>query len=142
MKHYELLYILKPTLTEEEAQNKVALMQEVLEKNGGEIASLVQMGVRKLAYPIHKFERGNYVVTYFKAPATSISEIERLIRINEDIIKFMTVKFESKKEVSFWESLTKKTKEEPKKEVEKEPKKEVEKETAEEPKEQTSQEAQ
>ncbi len=117
MKHYELLFVLKPTLTEEEAQNKVALMKEVLEKNGAEIASLIQKGTRRLAYPIKKFERGIYVVIYFKAPATSILEIERLIRINEDIIKFMTVKFESKKEVTFWESLTKQVKDEPKKEA-------------------------
>ncbi|PID47746.1 MAG: 30S ribosomal protein S6 [Proteobacteria bacterium] len=112
MKHYELLFVLKPTLTDEEAQNKVALIKEVLEKNDGEIASIVEMGTRKLAYEVKKFERGIYFVFYFKAPATSINEIERIIRINEDIIKFMTVKFENKKEISHWEKLVKPAKEE------------------------------
>ncbi len=111
MKHYELLIVLKPTLTEEESKSKVALLKEVLEKNGSEIASVVEMGTRKLAYAVKKFERGTYVVFYFKAPATSIAEIERLIRINEDIIKFMTVKFENKKEISHWEKLVNPSKE-------------------------------
>lgn len=112
MRHYELLIVLKPTLTEEEVQNKVTLMKEVLEKNGGEIASLVEMGTRKLAYSVNKFQRGTYFVFYFKAPSASIFEVERIIRINEEIIKFMTVKFENKKEIAHWEKLSKKIKEE------------------------------
>lgn len=124
MKHYELLFVLKPTLTEEETQNQVALLKEVLTKNGGEIASVKEMGTRRLAYAVNKFERGIYTVIYFTAPTASILEIERIIRINEDIIKFMTVKFESKKEVSSWESLSKQTKDEPKEEPKKEAKEE------------------
>lgn len=116
MKHYELLLILKPTLTEEEAQQRVALIKEVLEKNGGEVASTIEMGTRKLAYKIKKFERGTYFVFYFTAPPASISEIERIVRINEDIIRFMTVKYETKKEISHWEKLSKQIKDEPKEE--------------------------
>lgn len=141
MKHYELLLILKPTLTEEEVKTKVAFMKEVLEKNDGEIASIVEMGTRKLAYEIKKFERGIYVVYYFTAPAVAIKEIERVIRINEEIIKFMTVKFENKKDISNWEKLSKKVKEEPKKEVKEEPKEEPKKEVSEEVSEEATQEA-
>ncbi len=119
MKHYELLLVFKPTLTEEELKAKVALMKEVLEKNGGVIASINEMGTRKLAYEVKKFERGFYVVFYFTAPASSILEIQRVIRINEDIIKFLTVKFENKKEIAQFEKLSKQTKEEPKKEEKK-----------------------
>jgi small subunit ribosomal protein S6 len=61
------------------------------------------MGIRKLAYSVKKFERGNYTVYYFKAPANAIGEIERIIRINEEIIKFLTVKYDNKKEVAHWE---------------------------------------
>ncbi len=133
MKHYELLLVLKPTLTEEEAKAQVALVKEVLEKNGSEIASEIEMGTRKLAYEVKKFERGIYHVFYFKAPAASIAEIERIVRINENIIKFMTVKFENKKEVAHWEKLTNPVKSEPKKEEPKakeEPKPEETKEEA------------
>ncbi len=105
MRHYELLLVLKPTLTEEEVKQKATLMKEVLEKNGAEIASILEMGTRRLAYAVQKFERGTYFVFYFQAPSSSIKEVERLIRINEDIIKFMTVKFEKKKEIAHWEKL-------------------------------------
>lgn len=103
MKNYELLLILKPTLTEEELQNKVAFAKELIEKNGGEIAAVLEMGTRRLAYTVDKFERGVYNTFYFKAPTSSIKEIERIIRLNEEIIKFMTVKFEKTKEVAHWE---------------------------------------
>jgi small subunit ribosomal protein S6 len=106
MRNYELLYVLKPTLTEEEVQTKVNFMREVLEKNGAEIVSTLEMGTRKLAYEVQKFERGTYFVVYFKAPTEAIKEVERIIRINEEIIKFMTVKFESKKEIANWEKLS------------------------------------
>lgn len=105
MRHYELLLVLKPTLTEEEVQQKANLMKEVLENNGAQIESVLEMGTRRLAYEVQKFERGTYFVFYFQAPASSIKEVERLIRINEDIIKFMTVKFEKKKEIAHWEKL-------------------------------------
>ena len=106
MRNYELLYVLKPTLTEEEVLNKVNFMREVLEKNGAQIVSTLEMGTRKLAYEVQKFERGTYFVVYFKAPTEAIKEVERIIRINEEIIKFMTVKFESKKEIANWEKLS------------------------------------
>ena len=105
MRHYELLFVLKPTLTEEEVQQKLNLMKEVLEKNGAEIASVLEMGTRRLAYEVQKFERGVYFVVYFTAPTAAIKEVERIIRINEEIIKFMTVKFEKKKELAHWEKL-------------------------------------
>jgi small subunit ribosomal protein S6 len=103
MRHYELLFVLRPTLTEEETKAKVDFIKEVLEKNGAKIAARQDIGIRKLAYSIKKFERGNYTVFYFQAPAGAISEIERIIRINEEIIKFLTVKYDNKKEVAHWE---------------------------------------
>ncbi|MFV0480699.1 MAG: 30S ribosomal protein S6 [Campylobacteraceae bacterium] len=103
MRHYELLFVLRPTLTEEEAKAKVDFIKEVLEKNGAEIAAINNMGTRKLAYKVRKFERGLYTVIYFKAPTDAIAELERIIRINEEIIKFLTVKFENKTEVAHWE---------------------------------------
>ncbi|HEE9564694.1 TPA: 30S ribosomal protein S6, partial [Campylobacter jejuni subsp. jejuni] len=52
MKHYEVLFILKPTLTEEEVNAKLEFVKEVLTKNGAEIETVVPMGTRKLAYKI------------------------------------------------------------------------------------------
>jgi len=107
MKHYELLFVLKPTLTEEENKAKFDDIMSVLEKNGCEVASVNDMGVRKLAYQIEKFERGHYYVIYFKANSSVIDEILRNLRYNEEVIRFLNVKFENKKEVENWEKMSK-----------------------------------
>ncbi|AJC84871.1 30S ribosomal protein S6 [Campylobacter peloridis] len=107
MKHYEVLFILKPTLTEEEVSAKLEFIKEVLTKNGAQIESIVPMGTRKLAYKIKKYERGTYFVIYFKAPTTLIAELERVLRITEEVIRFLIVKYENKKEIAAWEKLSK-----------------------------------
>ena len=117
MKHYELLFVLKPTLTEEENKAKFDQVMSILEKNGCEVASVNDMGVRKLAYQIEKFERGHYYVVYFKANPSVIDEILRNLRYTEEVIRFLNLKFESKKELANWEKMSKATqgkKEEPK----------------------------
>lgn len=107
MKHYEVLFILKPTLTEDEIKERVDFVKEIITKNGGEVASVIEMGARKLAYTINKYERGVYFVIYFTAPTSLIEELVRNLRYNEDIIRFLTVKYENKKEVAAWEKLSK-----------------------------------
>ena len=107
MKHYELLFVLKPTLTEEENKAKFDAIMAVLEKNGCEVASVNDMGVRKLAYQIDKFERGHYYVAYFKANPNVIDEILRNLRYTEEVIRFLNVKYENKKEISNWEKMSK-----------------------------------
>ncbi len=107
MKHYELLFVLKPTLTEEENQAKFDYIKSILENNGCEIASVNDMGVRKLAYEIQKFERGHYYVVYHKANPSVIDEILRNLRYTEEVIRFMNIKFESKKEIANWEKMAK-----------------------------------
>ncbi len=105
MRHYELLVILKPTLTDEEKSSQVDFLKDLLAKNDAQIEVIEDKGTRNLAYEIQKHKRGHYYVIYFKAPSSSIAEIERMIRFNEEIIKFMTVKYENKKEIAFWETL-------------------------------------
>ena len=107
MRHYEVLFIVKPTLTEDEVKTKVDFVKEIITKNGGEIASVIEMGARKLAYKIDKYERGVYFVIYFKAEPNLIAELVRNLRYNEDIIRFLTVKYENKKEIGAWEKLSK-----------------------------------
>ncbi|WP_270992457.1 30S ribosomal protein S6 [Campylobacter upsaliensis] len=106
MKHYEVLFILKPTLTEEEVSAKLEFVKEILSKNGAEIQTVVPMGTRQLAYKIKKYERGTYFVIYFKAPTSLIAELERVLRITEEVIRFLIVKYENKKEISAWEKLS------------------------------------
>ena len=100
MNHYELLFVLKPTLTDEETKTQITKIQESIAAQEANIVATDDMGMRKLAYPVEKNERGYYTVVYFQAPGTAIAEIERLLRINEEVLKFMTVKYTNKKEIA------------------------------------------
>jgi len=106
-RHYETMFILKPTLTDEEKAQNIENIKKVIEENGGEVAAIDKIGVRELAYPIAKFERGDYNIIYYKAPARAVLELERQMRYNENILRFMTVKYENKKEIKRWEEMVK-----------------------------------
>ena len=110
MRHYENLVIVKPTLTEEEIKNTIALVEEVITANGGEIVARDAMGMKKLAYPIEKNARGYFYVMYYKAAPASIAEIERRFRINEEILRFVTMKYDTKREIAAWNGMVEKTK--------------------------------
>jgi len=103
MNCYETLFVIKPTLTEEETNAQIERMQEVLGKVDAELQAINRMGMRKLAYPVQKNERGYYVVMYYKAPGSAIAEIERILRINEDVLKFLTVRYTNNKELAQFE---------------------------------------
>jgi small subunit ribosomal protein S6 len=106
IRHYETMFIVKPTLTEEETQAQIAGVKERIEKNGGEIVSVDDMGTRNLAYEIEKQKRGYYYVIYFKAPSDSIKELERNFKVNENIIRFIFVKYENKAEIAQWTKMS------------------------------------
>lgn len=110
MRHYENLVIVKPTLTEEEIKNTLALVEEVITSNGGEIIGRDAMGMKKLAYPIEKNARGYFHVMYYTIAPSAISEIERRFRINEEILRFVTMKYDSKREIKAWNTMVEKTK--------------------------------
>jgi len=106
IRHYETMFIVKTTLTEEEIKNQIDTVKANIEKNGGTIVSVDDMGNRELAYEIEKNRRGYYYVIYFQAPSESIIELERNYRVNESILKFMFIKFDGKKEVAEWTKLS------------------------------------
>jgi len=100
MNHYETLFVVKPTLTDEETKAQIEKTLAIITDNGGEIVATDDMGMRKLAYPVEKNERGYYTVAYYKADGTVIAELERQMRYNEDLLKFMTVRYTKKKEIA------------------------------------------
>lgn len=108
MKFYETMFILKPTLVEVEIKARLDFFKEVIIKNGGEIETCLDMGMRNLAYEIKKNKRGYYYVIYFKAQPQLIKEIERNYRINENVLRFIVIKYENKKEQKAWQSLVNK----------------------------------
>ena len=109
MRNYENLVIVKPTLTAEEIQATVKVVEEIITSNGGEIAATDTMGMRKLAYPIGKNERGYFHVIYYSAAPSVITEIERRFRINEELLRFVTIKYDTNREIKAWNQLVQKT---------------------------------
>jgi len=105
MNNYETLYVLKPTLTDEETAANIAKIEAILVREGAEILATNKMGMRKLAYPVEKNERGVYTIVYFKAAGTVINELERNLKFNEEVIKYLTVRYTKQKEVTQFEKL-------------------------------------
>lgn len=100
MNCYETLFVVKPTLTEQEIASQVAKIKDILTREGAELIATDDIGMRRLAYAVEKQTRGYYTVLYYKAEGSKIAEIERNLKINEDIIKFLTVKYATKKEIA------------------------------------------
>jgi len=105
MRNYENLVIVKPTFTAEEINASIKAIEEVITSNGGEIAATSPMGMRKLAYPIEKNERGYFHVIYYTIAPAAIAEIERRFRINEDLLRFVTIKYDSNREITAFNAL-------------------------------------
>ena len=102
MNNYETLFIIKPTLTDEETQAQIEKVSQILQDEDAEILAINEIGMRKLAYPIQKNERGYYVVVYFKAKGAVIAELERKLKFNEDVLKYLTVKYTKQKEMAYY----------------------------------------
>jgi len=102
---YETLFVVKPTLTEEEIAAQIVKVKEVLAKVNAELLATDDMGMRRLAYPVEKNNRGYYTVLFYKAEGAAIAEIERNLKINEEVIKFLTVKYVKNKEIAQFDNL-------------------------------------
>ena len=93
MNEYESVIIIKPNLDEGEIEGIVTEITDLINQDG-EVTKVEKMGIKKLAYEIKKNKEGYYIIFYFEAKADVIFELERNYRINENIIKFITVKID------------------------------------------------
>ena len=94
MANYESVLIARQDLGASQINTLVSELSEVIKKEGGEVVKVDNWGLKNLAYRIKKNRKGYYVLLNIVAPAKAIFEYERLIRLNEDIIRYMTVKVE------------------------------------------------
>ncbi|MDX1642567.1 MAG: 30S ribosomal protein S6 [Balneolaceae bacterium] len=93
---YEMTYILNPVLDEDKFSELVSHVNSLIEDNGGEIVDVDEWGVKKLAYEIDKKSTGYYVNMYFEAPGEAIEKAERNMRIHDDILRYLTLKYDAK----------------------------------------------
>ncbi|MCL2760893.1 MAG: 30S ribosomal protein S6 [Desulfuromonadales bacterium] len=93
-KMYETIYIVKPDLSEEENKSLSEKVQEVVKNMSGDVIKLEDWGARKLAYPINKLNRGRYMYLRADGDSNLIAELERRLRLNDQVIRYQTVKLE------------------------------------------------
>lgn len=91
MNNYESVIIIRPNLDEGEIEGIITKITDLINQDG-EVTKVDKMGVKKLAYEIRKNKEGYYIVIYFEAAPSIIPELERNYRINENIIKFITIR--------------------------------------------------
>jgi small subunit ribosomal protein S6 len=93
---YETIFIAKPSLSDDELSGVVGKVRGVIEKHGGEILKTENWGKKKLAYEVRKEKKGAYVFLRFQGPGGVVAELERQYRVEDTVIKFMTIKCDPK----------------------------------------------
>lgn len=91
MRKYETIFILQPDLAEEETKTVTDKVQDVVASYKGDFHRLDDWGTRKLAYPIRKFPRGRYYYLRFDGGAQLVAELERRLRLDERVLRYLSV---------------------------------------------------
>ncbi len=89
---YEVMFIIRPDVTEEDTDKLIAGFSATVTGGGGVVKNVDKMGRRKLAYMVRKFNDGNYVLLTIEANGAVVLELERRLRVTEPVIKFITVR--------------------------------------------------
>jgi len=91
---YEVMFIVRPDVVEEDVDKLIAGFTTSVTNGGGVVKSVEKMGRRKLAYLVRKFNDGNYVLLTIEAEGPVVLELERRLRVTEPVIKFITVRID------------------------------------------------
>jgi len=91
---YEVMFIVRPDVIDEELDKLVAGFETTVTSGGGVIKNSEKLGRRKLAYTVRKFNDGNYVLLTIEANGAVVAELERRLRVTEPVIKFITVRMD------------------------------------------------
>jgi small subunit ribosomal protein S6 len=94
MRRYETIVILKPSLGEAENQAIIDRATGTIEQFDGSIVKIDKWGLRKTAYPIKKDTQGYYVYIQYAGMPAGVNEMERVFRIDDKVLKYLTVKLQ------------------------------------------------
>jgi len=94
--YYELTYIISPILEDDQYDGVVEKFTEIIRDNGGEIDEVDEWGIRKFEYEMDGKSSGYYVNAYFTAPGNLIEKLERALRIDDTIMRYLTLKYDAK----------------------------------------------
>ena len=95
MSYYESVFLARPDITAEQADGLADKFTKTLEEQGGKVVNQENWGLRNLTYRINKNRKAHYVMLNIDAPGPAIHEMERLMRLNEDVIRYLTVKVDA-----------------------------------------------
>ena len=91
MREYETTFIVQPEISDEGRTALVTKLEGALERQGAVRLMLDDVGKRKLAYEIKKFQKGHYLTLAYLDNGTAVKELERLLRLDESVLRFLTV---------------------------------------------------
>jgi small subunit ribosomal protein S6 len=89
---YEVMFIVRPDMPEEEIEKLVSTLESQVSSSGGTFKNVERMGKRRLAYVVRKFYEGIYILLTVEGGGEAIRELERRLRVTEPVIKFITVR--------------------------------------------------
>ena len=92
MNKYEIMFIVKPDVEEEARNTLIENFKSILKANGGTVDNVNEWGLRDLAYEIQDFKKGYYVVVDTTCTAADVAELDRLSRINANILRHMIIR--------------------------------------------------
>ncbi len=92
---YEHVFMARQDVTSQQVEAMIDQYRGVIEQNGGKIEKTEMWGVKSLAYRIKKNRKAHFAMFNLNAPAAAVAEMERQMRINEDILRFMTIRVET-----------------------------------------------
>jgi len=95
---YEHVFIARQDLSNAQAEGLVEHFGQVLSDNGGAVVGSEYWGLKTMAYKINKNRKGHYAFMRSDAPAGAVQEMERLMRLHEDVMRVMTIKVEAHEE--------------------------------------------
>ena len=95
---YELMYVVNTVLNDEQVKDIVERVTAFIRESGGDIVDVQEKGSQRLAYPIEKKRNGHYAVAYFRAEGSFIARFERALRINDDILRHIILRYDAKME--------------------------------------------
>jgi len=100
MNRYEIMYIIAAALDEERKEAIMDTVKGIIQDGGGEVIKADVIGLKKLAYPIQKKNEGFYVLVTFNAPAELPKELDRRLRISDDVVRHLIINKDEDKEIA------------------------------------------
>ena len=91
---YEVMFIVRPDMPEEEQDRLISTLETQVAGAGGRVTNVERMGKRRLAYTVRKFNDGLYMLLTVEASGATVAELERRLRVSEPVIKFITVRID------------------------------------------------